>query len=74
MLSFTPGGLYGYATMVSVHAAGAAALGGPAVARKTLAAAEAMIVGGLIDFTTDVLSGHLIKLCGDTGSARSAVL
>lgn len=56
VLSFTPGGFFGYATMFSVHEAGATAFGVPGVAGQTFAAAGGMVVGALIGFTTDVFS------------------
>ena len=59
LLSFTPGGFFGYATMFSVHAASASAFGLPGLAGETLAAAAAMLIGAAIGFTTEVLSGEL---------------
>jgi len=53
-LSFTPGGFFGYATMFSVHEAGAAAFGIPGLVGETLAAIGAMLVGGVIGYLTDV--------------------
>jgi hypothetical protein len=59
LLSFTPGGFFGYATMFSVHAAEVSAFGFPGLAGETLAALTAMFVGAGIGLATDVLSGEL---------------
>lgn len=55
-LSFTPGGFLGYATMFSVHAAGATALGVPGLAGETLATVLSMFVGAAIGIGTDGLA------------------
>jgi hypothetical protein len=55
LLSFTPGGFFGYATMFSVHAAGATvAFGG--LPGETVAATLSMGVGAVIGLGTDRLS------------------
>ena len=59
LLSFTPGGFFGYATMFSVHAAGASAFGYAGLTGETLAATAAMLIGGAIGLTTQVLSRKL---------------
>ena len=59
LLSFTPGGFFGYATMFSVHAAGVSAFGFPGLAGETFAALTAMFIGAGIGLATDVLSGEL---------------
>jgi hypothetical protein len=59
LLSFTPGGFFGYATMFSVHAAGVSAFGFPGLVGETLAALTAMFIGAGIGLATDVLSGEL---------------
>jgi hypothetical protein len=58
LLSFTPGGFFGYVTMFSVHAAEVSAFGFPGLVRETLAALRAMFIGAGIGLTTDVLSGE----------------
>jgi len=58
LLSFTPGGFFGYATMFSVHAAGVTvALGG--LSGETVAAACSMAVGAAIGLATDRLAADL---------------
>jgi len=59
LLSFTPGGFFGYATMFSVDAAGATAFGISGLAGGTIAALSSMFVGALIGLGTDRLSGSL---------------
>jgi len=59
LLSFTPGGFFGYATLFSVDAAGATAFGVPGLAGATVAALASMFVGALIGLGTDRLSGRL---------------
>jgi hypothetical protein len=59
LLSFTPGGFLGYATMFSVHAAGATALGVPGLAGETLATVLSMFVGAAIGIGTDELASSL---------------
>ncbi len=58
-LSFTPGGFFGYATLFSVHAAGATAFGVPGLAGETLAAVVSMLLGAVIGLGTDLLSDRL---------------
>ena len=58
-LSFTPGGFFGYATMFSVHAAEATALGVAGLPGETLAAVLSMFVGAAIGLATDELSSLL---------------
>jgi hypothetical protein len=58
-LSFTPGGFFGYATLFSVHAAGATVLGGPGLSGETLAAAVSMVAGAGIGFAADLASEEL---------------
>ena len=58
LLSFTPGGFFGYATMFSVSAAGATALGVSGLAGETLAAALSMFLGAGIGLATEVLSSR----------------
>ena len=55
LLSFTPGGFFGYATMFSVHAADATAFGVTGLPGETLAAVLSMFLGALIELTTDEL-------------------
>jgi hypothetical protein len=52
VLSFTPGGFFGYATMFSVHAAGVSAFGIPGLPGETAAAAVSMLIGAAIGLTT----------------------
>lgn len=59
LLSFTPGGFFGYATMFSVHAAEAAAFGISGLAGETVAATGAMFIGAVIGYTTEWLSEML---------------
>jgi len=59
LLSFTPGGFFGYATMFSVHAADATAAGVPGLAGETLAAVLSMVLGALIGLATDEVSSAL---------------
>ena len=58
-LSFVPGGFFGYATMFSVHAAGATAFGVPGLAGETLAAAVSMLLGAAIGLGTERLRDSL---------------
>jgi hypothetical protein len=60
-LSFTPGGFFGYATMFSVHAAGATAFGVGGLGGETLAAAVSMLLGAAIGLGTERLSGALAQ-------------
>ena len=55
LLSFTPGGFLGYATMFSVHAANATAFGVGGLPGETLAAIVSMLIGAAIGLTTDEL-------------------
>lgn len=59
VLSFTPGGFFGYATLFSVHAAEATVLGVPGLAGETLAALGAMTIGAFIGYATDSLGGTI---------------
>lgn len=59
LLSFTPGGFFGYATMFSVNAADATAFGVPGLAGETLAAVVSMFVGAAIGIGTDRLAAAL---------------
>lgn len=56
VLSFTPGGFFGFATMFSVHAVDATAFGVPGLSGQTLAAILSMFIGAVIGFTTDEVS------------------
>jgi hypothetical protein len=56
LLSFTPGTFFGYATLFSVEAAGATALGIAGLPGATLAAALSMFLGALIGLLTDRVS------------------
>lgn len=56
LLSFTPGGFLGYATMFSVHTADTSAFGVAGIAGETLAATVAMLIGAAIGLTTEILS------------------
>lgn len=59
LLSFTPGGFFGYATMFSVHAADATAFGVASLPGETLAAVLSMFVGAVIGLTTDEVGSAL---------------
>jgi hypothetical protein len=59
LLSFTPGGFFGYATLFSVHAAGVTAFGYSGLAGETLAAAASMLLGAAIGLATERLSDRL---------------
>ena len=59
LLSFTPGGFFGYATMFSVHAAEATAFGVPGLAGETLATVVSMFIGAAIGIGTDELASSL---------------
>jgi hypothetical protein len=59
VLSFTPGGFFGYATMFSVNAAGATAFGVPGLAGETLAAALSMLLGAAIGLGTERLAAAI---------------
>jgi hypothetical protein len=56
LLSFTPGAFFGYATLFSVEAAGATALGITGLPGETLAAILSMFLGALIGLLTDRIS------------------
>lgn len=56
LLSFAPGGFFGYATLFSVEAAGASVFGVTGLPGETLATAVSMLVGALIGFGADVVS------------------
>lgn len=56
LLSFTPGGFFGYATLFSVHAADATAFGISGLPGETLAAVLSMLIGAAIGLTTDEVS------------------
>lgn len=56
LLSFTPGGFFGYATMFSVHAAEATAFGVRGLPGETSAAILSMLIGAVIGITTDEMS------------------
>jgi hypothetical protein len=58
-LSFTPGGFFGYATLFSVHAAGATAFGVAGLPGETLAAAVSMLLGAVIGLATERASDAL---------------
>lgn len=59
LLSFTPGAFFGYATLFSVHAASATALGVGGLPGETLAAVIAMLIGALIGLGTDLIGTEL---------------
>lgn len=56
VVSFTPGGFFGYATLFSVDAAGATVAGIGGLAGATLATAIAMAIGALIGIGADLSS------------------
>jgi hypothetical protein len=59
LLSFTPGGFFGYATMFSVSAADATAFGIVGLPGQTLAAVVSMLIGAVIGLGADELSSML---------------
>lgn len=59
LLSFTPGGFFGYATMFSVSAADATAFGIGGLPGETLAAVVSMLIGAAIGLTTDEVSSAI---------------
>lgn len=59
LLSFTPGGFFGFATMFSVHASEATAFGVTGLAGETIAAVVSMFIGALIGMTTDAVATKL---------------
>lgn len=56
VLSFTPGGFFGYATMFSVSAADATVFGVAGLPGETLAAIVSMFLGAVIGLITDEVS------------------
>ncbi|MFB6254462.1 MAG: DUF1097 domain-containing protein [Halobacteriaceae archaeon] len=56
LLSFTPGGFFGYATMFSIHAANATAFGIAGLSGETIAAVISMFIGAVIGLITDGVS------------------
>lgn len=56
VLSFTPGGYFGYATMFSVHAAQETAFGVAGLPGQTTAALVSMLIGAVIGLATDEAS------------------
>ena len=58
LLSFTPGGFFGYATAFSVHAAGRTVLFS-GLAGETAATAIAMLIGAAVGIATDVAGDRL---------------
>lgn len=64
VLSFTPGGFFGFATMFSVHAAGATAFGVAGLAGQTVAAVVSMFGGAIIGFGTEAVSDRLAHSSG----------
>lgn len=61
LLSFTPGGFFGFAVMFSVHAANATAFGVSGLTGQTLAAIVSMLIGAVIGLTTDEVSSVLVE-------------
>ena len=59
LLSFAPGGFFGYATMFSVHAAGETAFGVGGLPGETLATVVSMFLGAAIGLGTDGLASAL---------------
>jgi hypothetical protein len=59
LVSFTPGGFLGFATLFSVHAAGVTALGFDGLAGETIAALGSMFIGALIGYGAEWLSRQL---------------
>jgi hypothetical protein len=59
LLSFTPGGFFGYATMFSVHATEATAFGVSGLGGETLAALVSMLIGALIGVATKELGNRV---------------
>lgn len=56
LLSFTPGGLFGYATLFSVDAAGPTAFGLSGLLGETVAAVVTMCIGACIGVAIDEVS------------------
>lgn len=61
VLSFTPGAFFGFATMFSVHAADATALGMVGLEGQTVAAIVSMLIGAVIGLTTDEISSFVVE-------------
>ncbi len=59
VLSFTPGGFFGYATLFSVNAANATAFGLTGLGGETIATIVSMLIGALIGFAADRTSNRL---------------
>lgn len=59
LLSFTPGGFFGYATFFGVHSAEVAAFGIEGILGETVAAAVSMLLGALIGFGADGLGSSI---------------
>lgn len=59
ILSFTPGGFFGYATLFSVYAADATAFGIRGLPGETLAAIVSMFIGAVIGLITDEVSSRI---------------
>lgn len=60
LLSFTPGGFFGFATMFSVHAADSTAFGLSGLPGETVAAVVSMLIGAVIGLTTDEASSVFV--------------
>lgn len=60
LLSFTPGGFFGYATLFGVYAAGTTAFGVAGLAGTMLATVVSMVTGAAIGLATDELSSALV--------------
>lgn len=61
LLSFTPGGFFGFAAMFSVHAADATAFGVTGLAGQTLAVLVSMLIGAGIGLVTDEVSSGFVE-------------
>ena len=59
LLSFTPGGFFGYATMFGVHAAGTTTIGIGGLFGEALAAMVSMLIGAVIGILTERVSHAL---------------
>lgn len=59
LLSFVPGGFFGYATLFSVHAADVTAFGISGLAGETLAAVVSMFIGAAIGIAAERASREL---------------
>lgn len=60
LLSFTPGGFFGYATMFSVHATEASTFGVTGLGGETVAAVVSMLIGAVIGVTTETVSERYV--------------